>query len=40
MKLLIDMNLSPLWVAVFEKKGWKQSIGLMSVTLERQTAKS
>jgi predicted nuclease of predicted toxin-antitoxin system len=23
MKLLIDMNLSPLWVAVFERNGWE-----------------
>jgi len=23
MKLLIDMNLSPDWVAVFEKQGWQ-----------------
>ncbi len=23
MKLLIDMNLSPLWVSVLEEAGWK-----------------
>lgn len=36
MKFVIDMNLSPLWVKVFENEGWEAShwsnIGAMSAT--------
>lgn len=38
MKFVIDMNLSPLWVKVFENEGWKAShwstIGAMNATDE------